>query len=102
MEQLLRSVAERAIHYLDNLEYRSAGPSPAALINLSRLEEPLPDQATDAETVIALLDEIGSPATMATAGSRFFGFVVGGSLPVALAANCSAALPARPASRSPR
>ena len=33
------------------------------------------------------LDEIGSPATMATAGPRFFGFVIGGSLPVALAAN---------------
>src|SRR2546430_5661280 len=38
---------------------------------------------TDPSTVIALLDEIGSPATMASAGGRFFGFVVGGALPAA-------------------
>ena len=34
-----------------------------------------------------MMDEIGSPATMAMAGPRFFGFVIGGSLPVTLAAN---------------
>jgi glutamate/tyrosine decarboxylase-like PLP-dependent enzyme len=33
------------------------------------------------------LDEVGSPATVASAGGRYFGFVVGGTLPVALAAN---------------
>jgi glutamate/tyrosine decarboxylase-like PLP-dependent enzyme len=37
--------------------------------------------------VIQWLDEICSPATMAMAGPRFFGFVLGGSLPVTLAAN---------------
>jgi len=37
------------------------------------------------------LDEIGSPATMASAGGRFFGFVIGGSLPVTVAANWLAA-----------
>ena len=36
------------------------------------------------ETSIRLLDEIGSPATMAMAGPRFFGFVIGGALPAAL------------------
>jgi glutamate/tyrosine decarboxylase-like PLP-dependent enzyme len=34
-----------------------------------------------------LLDEMGSPATVATAGGRYFGFVNGSSLPVTLAAN---------------
>ena len=34
-----------------------------------------------------MLDRIGSPATMGMAGRRFFGFVIGGSLPAALAAN---------------
>ena len=37
--------------------------------------------------MIAELDEIGSPASMASAGGRFFGFVIGGGLPVAVAAN---------------
>ena len=34
-----------------------------------------------------MLDEAGSPATVASAGPRFFGFVIGGSLPVTVAAN---------------
>src|SRR2546422_11489144 len=46
---------------------------------------------TDPSTVIRLLDEIGSPATLASAGGRFFGFVVGGSLPAAVAASNLAA-----------
>jgi len=87
MEHLLKSAAERAICYRDGLENRSVAPTPEALQGLSRLDEPFPEQSTDAEAVIALLDEVGSPATVASAGSRYFGFVVGGSLPAALAAN---------------
>lgn len=86
MEHLLKSVAERAAHYLNSLQERAAAPSPDALQALSRLDETLPNAPTDAEAVLALLDEIGSPATVATAGPRYFGFVVGGSLPAALAA----------------
>jgi glutamate/tyrosine decarboxylase-like PLP-dependent enzyme len=87
MEHLLKRVAERAADYLKTLDSRSAAPTPEALQKLSRLDEPLPEHPTDAEEVISLLDEIGSPATVASAGSRYFGFVVGGSLPAALAAN---------------
>jgi glutamate/tyrosine decarboxylase-like PLP-dependent enzyme len=37
--------------------------------------------------VLRELDEIGSPATVASTGGRYFGFVIGGSLPAALGAN---------------
>jgi glutamate/tyrosine decarboxylase-like PLP-dependent enzyme len=41
----------------------------------------------DPSAVLAQLDEIGSPATVASAGGRYFGFVIGGSLPSSLAAS---------------
>src|SRR5213596_4305551 len=91
MQDLLRTTAERAARYLADLKDRGVAPTPEALANLRRLDEPLSEHPTDPSTVIRLLDEIGSPATMATAGGRFFGFVVGGSLPAALAASWLAA-----------
>jgi len=47
----------------------------------------LPDDPSDPAKVLALLDDVGSPATVATTGGRYFGFVIGGTLPAALAAN---------------
>jgi glutamate/tyrosine decarboxylase-like PLP-dependent enzyme len=46
----------------------------------------LPDGPGDPRDTIRLLDEVGSPATMAMAGPRFFGFVIGAALPVTVAA----------------
>lgn len=87
MRSLLRETTERAIAYLEGLADRSVVPQEAAVARLRLFDEPLPDDPTTAESVLKLLDDIGSPATIATAGPRFFGFVIGGSLPVALAAN---------------
>ena len=91
MEHLLKATAERASRYRRALHDRRVAPTPEAIANLRRLVEPLPERPTDPELVIALLDEIGSPATMASAGGRFFGFVVGSSLPATVAANWLAA-----------
>ncbi|GAB4379478.1 MAG: aminotransferase class V-fold PLP-dependent enzyme [Elainellaceae cyanobacterium] len=87
MHQLLHNAAQRAVTYLEGLNARSVTPTPEAIANLQRFDEPLPNAATDPETVLHLLDELGSPATMAMAGRRFFGFVIGGSLPATLAAS---------------
>ncbi len=87
MHELLNDAAARAIRYLDGLDARRVVPTPEALAGLVALESPLPEEPTDPATVLALLDDLGSPATVATAGPRYFGFVIGGSLPAALAAN---------------
>ncbi|MBI1279775.1 MAG: aminotransferase class V-fold PLP-dependent enzyme [Anaerolineaceae bacterium] len=87
MRDLLHATADRAANYLEGLDHRGVAPSDEAIKRLAELDEALPDAPTDPQKVLAMLDEIGSPATVATAGKRFFGFVIGGSLPAALAAN---------------
>src|SRR5437762_13291328 len=92
MKDLLRTTADRAARYLASLQDRSVAPTPEALANLARLDEPFPERPTDAAQVIALLDEIGSAATVASAGGGFCGFGVGGRLLAAVAAvGCGAA-----------
>jgi glutamate/tyrosine decarboxylase-like PLP-dependent enzyme len=86
-DELLRTTTERAIQYLSGLAERSVNPSPSALERLADLDAPLPADPTPPDQVIELLDSLGSPATLATSGGRFFGFVMGGTLPAALAAN---------------
>ena len=87
MRALLNDAAARAIRYLDELDDRTVAPSPEAVARLSELDDPLPEEPQDPAAVLALLDDIGSPATVASAGRRFFGFVIGGSLPGAVAAS---------------
>ena len=87
MRSLLEDSAQRAIRYLEGLPARRVSPSPEAIRGLSVLDEPLEDDPVPPEHVLQMLDEVCSPASIAMAGPRFFGFVIGGSLPVTLAAN---------------
>ncbi|MEX2116629.1 MAG: aminotransferase class V-fold PLP-dependent enzyme [Bacteroidota bacterium] len=87
IEEILQSAARRSIDYLRGLDGRGVAPDAQAVENLRVLDEPLQEQSEDPEFVLRTLDQVCSPATMAMAGRRFFGFVIGGSLPVSLAAN---------------
>jgi len=83
----LAFAADRAVDYGTSVRARPVSPSRDAIAALERFHEPMPDAPCDARDVIALLDEVGSPATVASTGGRYFGFVIGGSLPAVTAAS---------------
>jgi len=84
--EAVQAAEERARIYLQEISQRRVYPTGAALAALARFREPFPESPSRATDVIRMLDEIGSPATVATTGGRYFGFVIGGTLPGSLAA----------------
>jgi glutamate/tyrosine decarboxylase-like PLP-dependent enzyme len=87
MEKLLSEAAERGARYVTEVARRRVAPRPEDVAKLDGLGGPLPQDASNPAAVIAMLDDLGSPATMASTSGRYFGFVTGGALPVTLAAN---------------
>jgi glutamate/tyrosine decarboxylase-like PLP-dependent enzyme len=87
MRELLYDAARRAWRFLDTIGDRPVAPTSEALARLRSLDGPLPDRSQPPEETLRLLDDIASPAVMATAGGRFFGFVIGGALPVTVASH---------------
>jgi glutamate/tyrosine decarboxylase-like PLP-dependent enzyme len=77
---------ERARRYVETIADRGVAPTAAAIANLSKFHEPFPEQGAEPGAIVATLDELGSPATIASTGRRYFGFVIGGALPAAMAA----------------
>lgn len=84
---LLRSSADQAIDYLRTLPARRVHPlsGPEELREI--LDGPLPERGADATDTLKTLVAAGDRGAVASAGPRYFGFVIGGSLPVALAAD---------------
>ena len=72
--------------YLENIFDRNVYPTEAALENLKAFDEPMPLVPGDAKEVLQFLNTIGAPATVATTGGRYFGFVCGSAVPIGLAA----------------
>jgi glutamate/tyrosine decarboxylase-like PLP-dependent enzyme len=84
---VLSLAAERAQRYAREIDQRRVAPGERDIRELGRFREAYPENPSDPASVVAMLDEFGSPATVATAGGRYFGFVIGGALPAALGAN---------------
>ena len=86
---LLQHAADLAIDYRSSLPIRRVGAEPgitAADLRAS-LGGPLPRHGTDPREVIDDLAAGVEPGLVAMSGPRYFGFVIGGSVPAALAAD---------------
>ncbi len=84
---LIRTAAEAVIEYRLGLTERPVGPAAGREAMVDALGGPLPAAPTAPDRVIDDLLAAADPGLVATAGPRFFGFVVGGSLPAATAAD---------------
>jgi glutamate/tyrosine decarboxylase-like PLP-dependent enzyme len=83
---LLADADARARTYVASVRDRRVYPDAVALDGLSAFSEAFPVQGHGDASTLALLDGLGSPATVTSNGPHYFGFVIGASLPVAAAA----------------
>ncbi|HEX2395265.1 MAG TPA: aminotransferase class V-fold PLP-dependent enzyme [Bacteroidales bacterium] len=79
--------SERAKAFVRDVESRNTYPELKALKNLQQFNIVLQEDPINPQSVLKELDAIGSPATVLNTGARYFGFVIGGTLPAALGAN---------------
>lgn len=84
----LRGASDRAADYVAGLRERPVAPSDAGHLPLPR---PLPESPTSGYSALDDVFAELEPHTVASAGPRYFGFVIGGSHPAALAAEIVAA-----------
>ena len=78
---------EHALDWLDSVPTRPVAPARTADELIADIDVPLPEDGTDAAAVVDRLAEICEPGLMAIGSGRFYGWVMGGTLPSALAAD---------------
>jgi glutamate/tyrosine decarboxylase-like PLP-dependent enzyme len=87
VRRLLDETAGLAADYLEGIPQRRVGWSAGVDELRSSLGGPLPEVPVDPREVIADLAAAADPGLVASPSGRYFGFVIGGALPVALAAD---------------
>ena len=81
----MRRAAELGLGYLATIGERHVGSTADAAAIADRLGGPLPEQGLGATRVVEELAEALDPGLVASAGPRYFGFVIGGALPASAA-----------------
>jgi glutamate/tyrosine decarboxylase-like PLP-dependent enzyme len=84
---LLRQTAELAADFLDGLPGRPVHAVAGHDELLAAFGGPLPERGEASGEVVSELARIADPGLIGSAGPRYFGFVIGGGLPAALAAD---------------
>jgi glutamate/tyrosine decarboxylase-like PLP-dependent enzyme len=87
VRDLLRRTADLAADFLDSLDDRPVFPRVSAEQLRRSLGGPLPDGPTDPQEVVEALVAAADPGIVAMPSGRYFGFVIGGGLPAAVAAD---------------
>ncbi|MBT5073255.1 MAG: aspartate aminotransferase family protein [Kordiimonadaceae bacterium] len=90
-QELYDYVLNAAKSFESSLDSRPVTPSDEVIKALDYFDEPLSNGGIEATQVIKMLHEVGEPGVVSSRGGRFYGFVTGGALPVAVAANWMAA-----------
>jgi glutamate/tyrosine decarboxylase-like PLP-dependent enzyme len=85
--ELLRRTAELAADFLDSLGERPVFPTTSVDELAAALGGPLPDQPSDPIEVVEALAREVERGIVATAGPRYFGYVIGSALPATVAAD---------------
>ncbi len=86
-DEPLERARAHALDWLASVPTRPAGPTATADGLRSGFAAPLPEEPTDPAAVIDELAALAEPGLMAMPSGRFFGWVIGGTLPAALAAD---------------
>jgi glutamate/tyrosine decarboxylase-like PLP-dependent enzyme len=87
VRKLLELTASIAADYLESLGERRVFPDVTPEQLRAALGGPLPEQPIDATQVVTELVNAAEPGVVAMGSGRYFGFVIGGALPAALAAD---------------
>ena len=85
--ELLHAAADYAADFLETLDDRPIRHEAEVADLYQTLAAPLPEEGLEARTVLSSLVEAAGPGLVASPSGRYFGFVVGGGVPAALAAD---------------
>ncbi len=85
--EVLKVAADLGQAYVRMAHERRVSPAAEDVAGLAKFHEIFPDGPSDPASVVRMLSDVGGPATMASTGGRYFGYVIGGAVPAAMAAN---------------